>query len=271
MHLDYRRPGFRAALVPGLRVRGTKPYFQFLKQAFGAELRDANLLSDGNLGHAEVVIGSSILELSEAQPKWPAQPCAHHVYVPDTDDCYARAVGAGATSLSAPEDTTYGDRSANIRDQAGNLWFISTRLSGGPVPQGFRTITPYVLATGADAVISFMVASFGARERLRVPCDDGTVMHAEVQIDDSIVEIADGGPPWNPMPCSLHLYVPDVDASYKRALTAGATTVYEPTDQFYGDRECGIVDPGGNHWFIATFRENVSKDEMERRMAAAKT
>ena len=100
--------------------------------------------------------------------------------------------------------------------------------------------------------MAFAKAAFGATERIRVPAADGKVMHAEMQIADSVVEFSDGSGVWPPSQCCLHVYVPDVDATYRLALSAGATSVYEPMNQPYGDRECGVLDSGGNHWFIAT-------------------
>lgn len=269
MPLDYRRPGFRA-VTPGTRVNGTGNFLKFLENVFGAKLLDGTANAEGNFAHAEVRIGTSLFELSEGQPKWPAQPCAHHVYLPDVEECYARAVKAGVTTLEGLVDKPYGERSAAVQDSAGNHWYLARRLEGPPVPEGYQTVTPYVITQGADAVMSFMTEALGANQRMRVPTEDGKVMHAEMQIDDSFIELADGGDNWKAMPCSLHVYVPDSDASYRRAIAAGAKSVYEPTDQFYGDRECGVVDPGGNYWFISTYREEVSKEEMERRMAAMK-
>jgi len=252
MSHDYRRPGFRA-LTAGFSVEGSAAFLEFLRPAFDAREGEVDRNKDGSVGHGEILIGDSLIEVSEARPEWPARPCAVHLYVPDADACYARAITAGAKTLTKPKDEPYGDRAAAVQDPAGNHWYIATRLKGTPIPEGFHSITPYVLTTGADAVIAFMKQAFSATERMRVRKDDGSIMHAELQIDDSMIEMADGGPPWNPMPCSLHLYVPDADAAYKRALDAGATSVYAPMDQPYGDRECGVLDSGGNYWFIATF------------------
>jgi uncharacterized glyoxalase superfamily protein PhnB len=118
--------------------------------------------------------------------------------------------------------------------------------------------------------MTFLKQAFDATEHLRVPDANGGVMHAQMQIGDSMIELSDGGGPWKTMPCMLHVYVPDADATYKRALQAGATSVYEPTDQVYGDRECGVLDSAGNHWFISTFKKDVPKEEVERQMAAMK-
>ena len=251
MAKEYRRPGFRA-VTAGFSVQGSAALLDFLKRAFDAREGEINWNTDRSIGHGEILIGDSLIEISEAKPQWPAKPCSVHLYVTDADACYARAVEAGAISINTPEDAPYGDRAAAVRDPAGNQWFIATRLEGSPIPEGFHSITPYVITSGADAVMAFTKAVFGATERVRVPAGDGKVMHAEMRIDDSVIEFSDGSAQWPPKPCSLHLYVPDADTSYRRALTAGATSVYEPMDQPYGDRECGVIDAGGNYWFVAT-------------------
>lgn len=103
-----------------------------------------------------------------------------------------------------------------------------------------------------------------------MPLADGTIMHAEVRIGDSVVMMGESGGEFTPMPASIHLYVEDTDATYKRALRAGATSLREPADQFYGDRSAGVKDLAGNHWWIATHKEDVSPEELEKRAAAAR-
>jgi PhnB protein len=137
-----------------------------------------------------------------------------------------------------------------------------------PVPEGFHTVTSYLIVEGAARLIEFLQRAFGAEELHRAPGPDGTVLHAQLRIGDSMIELSDARDPWPARPGTLHLYVEDADALYRRALQAGATSLYEPSDKFYGDREAGVVDPSGNHWFLATHREDVSQEEMERRMAA---
>ena len=248
---DYRRPGYHT-VTAGFSVQGSTALLEFLKRAFDAREGEINWNADRTIGHGEILIGDSLVEISEARPQWPARPCSVHLYVPDTDATYARAVEAGGTSITKPENAPYGDRAAAVQDPAGNHWFIATRLEGPAIPEGLHSITPYVITAGADAVMAFAKAAFGATERIRVPAADGRVMHAEIQIDESVVEFSDGSAQWPPRPCSLHVYVRDANAAYRRALDAGATSVYEPMDQPYGDREAGVLDSGGNYWFIAT-------------------
>jgi PhnB protein len=137
-----------------------------------------------------------------------------------------------------------------------------------PIPEGFHNVTPYLVVPGVAKLIDFLKQAFGATELFRMPRPNGTIMHAEVKIGDSIVMMGEPMGGHQPMPGSLYLYVEDADAVYKRALQAGATSTMEPADQFYGDRSAGVKDPVGNHWWIATHKEDVSPDELARRAEA---
>jgi uncharacterized glyoxalase superfamily protein PhnB len=137
-----------------------------------------------------------------------------------------------------------------------------------PIPDGYHSITPYLLGPGTARLIDFLKQAFGAIESGRMERPDGAIMHAELKIGDSMLMLSDGGGEWKAMPASLYLYVPDVDATYQRAIAAGATSVTEPTTQFYGDRHGGVKDPSGNIWWIATHLEDVSSEELKKRAAA---
>jgi len=123
---------------------------------------------------------------------------------------------------------------------------------------------------GAGKLIDFMKAAFDAREIVRMLQPDGSVGHTEMRIGDSVIMLGEAREPGKAMPAMLHLYVEDVDAAYARALAAGATAVSPPTNQFYGDRSGGVQDMCGNLWWMATHIEDVSEEEMKRRMAAAR-
>lgn len=140
-------------------------------------------------------------------------------------------------------------------------------MSVKPIPDGYHSVTPYLIVKGSDKVFEFTKRAFGAQERFRMDNDDGTIAHAEIQIGDSIVMIAEAGDKWPAMPTGLHLYVEDCDAVYQRAIDSGATSVQEVADQFYGDRSGGVRDVAGNLWWITTHVEDVPADEMERRAA----
>jgi PhnB protein len=136
-----------------------------------------------------------------------------------------------------------------------------------PIPDGYHSVTPMIVAEGAGKLIDFMKQAFDAEERLRMPMPGGSVAHAELTIGDSVVMVSDATPQWPAVGCSVHLYVEDVDAVYKRALEAGATSRMAPEDRFYGDRAAAVEDPSGNLWSLATHIEDVAEDEMVRRMA----
>jgi uncharacterized glyoxalase superfamily protein PhnB len=138
-----------------------------------------------------------------------------------------------------------------------------------PVPDGFHTVTPYLIVPGVVTLIDFLQQAFDAQPLIKMMRADDTVGHAEVKIGDSIVMMGEPMDDMPPMPGSLYLYVNDTDAVYQRALQAGATSIMAPADQFYGDRSAGVKDQAGNQWWIATHKEDVSPEEMTRRAAAA--
>ncbi len=119
-------------------------------------------------------------------------------------------------------------------------------------PEGYNSVSPYLVVNGADATIAFLVDVFSAVELRRIPKDAGKLIHAEVRIDDTVVMLADGGDGWSQMPAHVHLYVSDVDAIYGRAITAGATSVQEPIKKEDEDKRGGVKDVGGTTWWIAT-------------------
>jgi uncharacterized glyoxalase superfamily protein PhnB len=136
------------------------------------------------------------------------------------------------------------------------------------IPEGYHSVTPYLIAQGSSKILDFVKETFDAQEIMRMPGPNGTIAHAEFKIGDSFLMISDGGEMFPPMPCSLYVYVEDVDATYNRALKAGATSVKEPANQFYGDRSASVKDFAGNIWGIGTHIEDVSPEEIERRVKA---
>jgi PhnB protein len=139
-----------------------------------------------------------------------------------------------------------------------------------PVPPGYATVTPYLCVADAARLIEFLKQAFAAELIFRLDRPDGAVAHAEMTLGDSKIMLGQPAP-GQETHAMIHLYLPDADAVYARALAAGATSVREPADQFYGDRSAGVRDPFGNQWHIATHIEDVSPEEMERRMTAMKT
>ena len=142
-------------------------------------------------------------------------------------------------------------------------------MAAKPIPEGYRSVTPYMICPGASKVIDFVRETFGAEELFRMPGPNGTIAHAEFRIGDCIIMISDGGEMYPPMPSSLYVYVDNVDETYKKAIRAGGTSLKEPADQFYGDRSASVKDFAGNIWGIATHVEDVPPEEMEKRAKAA--
>lgn len=137
-----------------------------------------------------------------------------------------------------------------------------------PIPDGFRSVTPMLTVKGAAGLIEFLARAFGATATYRLACPDGTVMHAEVKIGDSMVMIGEATGDWKPLTSTVVLYVENADDWYNRAIRAGAVSVKEPTDQFYGDRSAGVKDIAGNFWWIHTHVEDVPPEEIRKRAEA---
>ena len=126
-------------------------------------------------------------------------------------------------------------------------------MSPAHKPKGYTSVSPYLVVDGASRTIDFLVRVLDAIEVRRFPDPGGKIIHAEVRIDDTIVMIADGQPPeWPPVPSHVHVYVADVDATYRRALEAGATSVQAPVKKDDADKRGGVKDAGGTTWWIAT-------------------
>ena len=119
-------------------------------------------------------------------------------------------------------------------------------------PTGYNSASPYLIVDGAARTIDFLTRAFGAVELRRFPDESGKLMHAEVRLDDTVVMLADGVEGWPPVPSYVHVYVADVDAVYRRALEAGATSVQEPVKKDDADKRGGVKDAGGTTWWIAT-------------------
>jgi PhnB protein len=137
-----------------------------------------------------------------------------------------------------------------------------------PIPDGYRTLTPFLNVKGLGKLIDFLKQAFGAEEIMRMPGPDGAVIHAEVNIGNSRVMLGEIMQSNTPSSSYFYLYVGDADAAYKRALGAGAKSVSEPSDQFWGDRMGTVTDPFGNTWSVATHQEDPTPEEMAKRMAS---
>jgi PhnB protein len=240
------REGFR--ISPFIVVPNAPALIEFLKRAFDAE--ETSRHPHGPDGFvAGVKIGDSdLLIMGDESLRGHERIGAFHVYVPNCDATYNRAMEAGATSLGEPGDRPYGERSGFVKDAAGNYWYIATRFPSNVAPEGVGSVVPYAHPAKALPFIDFLKRAFGAQE-MGVYQHEGRVMHAAVRIGDAVVEMGES-PDF--LPHSFYLHVDDCDAVYQRAIEAGATSLWPPTDQAYGDRTAGLVDPFGYQWMPAT-------------------
>ncbi|MEK6287113.1 MAG: VOC family protein [Acidobacteriota bacterium] len=245
------REGFHT-ITPYLIVKEAAELIDFVKQAFGAGELYRGTGTAGGI-HAEVKIGDSIVMMGGGPALGRASsPTGIHLYVEDADAVYERALQAGGTSMYGPVDQVYGDREAGVKDLSGNHWYIATHKGAGHIPEGLRTVTPFLHPRGADRMIDFLKEAFGAEEESRAQSPDGVIHHATVRIGDSMIEMGEAHGEWQPMATTFFMYVDDVDSVYQRAVAAGGVSQSEPADQPYGDRVAGVSDPFDNVWYIAT-------------------
>jgi uncharacterized glyoxalase superfamily protein PhnB len=251
--------GFRM-VTPYLVAEDGNGLIDFVIKAFGAEEKERAVMPTGV--HGEVRIGDSMMMIGGgiAGQKFPStlHPNALHVYVEDADATYKNALAAGATSLDEPRDQEYGERSATVKDAAGNFWYIATHQGESYMPKGLHNVNPYLHPLRAEPLIGFLKRAFGAEEVAKYASPDGVVHHAEIRIGDSVVEMGEAHGKYEPMPAMFYLYVPDCDALYRRALAAGAKSLHEPKDQPYGDRNAAVTDSFGNIWYVATHVKDMA-------------
>jgi PhnB protein len=251
--------GFRM-VTPYLVAADGLALLEFTKQGLGAEEIMRAVMPTGV--HAEVRIGDTTLMLGGGieGKKFPGtlQPNALHIYVENADAVTEKAVAAGATLIDPVRDQEYGERSSAVRDQAGNYWYIATAKGDKHVPKGLFSVNPYLHPRRAEPVISFLKRAFGAEEVAKYASPDGVVHHAVIRVGDSVLEMGEAQGKYETMEAMFYLYVPNMEAVYRQALAAGATSFQEPTDQPYGDRNAGVKDAFGNKWYIATHFKDVA-------------
>jgi len=304
--------GYRS-VTPYLCVKGASAAIEFYTRALGATEIMRMPMPDGKLGHAEIRIGDSIVMLSDEAPEWGnlspqtlgGSPVLMHVYVEDVDALAARVTAAGVPVTVEQKD--YGDRAGSFKDPFGHEWYISThkvdmtperyaelaaagQLPGPgrelpkaarpakPVPEGFHTVTPYLTVGDGAKAIEFYTKAFGARENPAMHFADpsGRIAHAELTVGDSKLMLNAASEEYKHFspemvggsPVTIALYVDDVDALASRAVAAGAKVLRPVADQFYGDRSGRLQDPFGHVWIISTHIEDVSAEEMKKRMDA---
>ena len=247
---SYRREGFNT-VTPYLTVEQPAELLEFTRKAFLATELGRTTGSAGGM-HAETRIGDSMLMIGGGVGL-EQRPTAIHLYVPDVDEAYRRALEAGATSLMEPADQPYGERSGAVQDPTGNRWYIATPFVPlTEIAEGLHTVTLYLHPIGAQRQMDFLQRAFGSEEVMRHEAPDGMILHAKMRIGDSIIELGESRGDSKPMPPAVYLYVEDVDTLYERALRAGAVSVLPPTDQPYGDRNAWVKDPFDNMWYLAT-------------------
>lgn len=251
------RAGFHT-ITPYLIVKNAAGLMDFIQQALGGtEMFRVKRPGTDLIMHAEARIGNSMVEMADANDDFPPTPTGLHLYVPDADAVFKRALEAGASMLNEMTDQEYGERSGSVKDEFGNNWYIATAKGASYVPEGHYSITPYLHPVRAPQVIEFMKQAFGAEEVFRAQSPDGVIHHAQVRIGDSLISMGEAHGPYQPMPTTLHIYVPNADETYRRALAAGAESIMPVKDQPYGERSGGVRDAFGNRWFIATHLRDV--------------
>jgi PhnB protein len=167
------------------------------------------------------------------------------LYERNFDRVYA-FVARRAGSRSEAEDLT-----AEVFHHALDHWYIATHQEGGHVPPGLGNVTPFLHPRGALGLIEFLKQAFAAEEMAIHRGPDGAILHAKIRVGGSVVEMGEAHGEWGPMPTMFYVYVDDVDAWYRRALSAGATSLEAPAVQPYGERRCAVRDAFDNQWYLA--------------------
>ena len=238
----------RRAVTPYITVHKPAELIDFVTESFSAIEHFRATGSAGGM-HAEVSIGDSVVMIGGAEHIQP-MPTAIHLYVPDVDQVYERALKAGGKALMPVADQPYGERSGGVEDAQGNRWYIATPFVPlQTIAPDLHTVTVYFHPIGAQRFIDFLISAFGGTELMRHEEGD-MIMHAKVQIGDSVVELGEARYPTQPLPTAIYLYVNDVDAVYEQALKAGGTSMLPPTDQPFGDRNAWVKDPFDNVWYV---------------------
>jgi uncharacterized glyoxalase superfamily protein PhnB len=238
-----RREGFKT-VTPFLYLARPNEFLDFLQSGLGAEITyraptPHGFHGEARLGHSMLMVGGGHIATSEEVH------ASLHYFVDDVDAAFQRAIAAGGKVMGeagAPADRPYGERSGFVADPFGNQWFLAKRFGA----EGGRTgdLIPYLYPARARDLIAFLEKAFGA-QTLGIYELEGRVMHAAVRLGDATVEMGEGPT----LPQAISLYVEEPDAAYERALAAGATSLWPPADQPYGERTAGVRDPFGNQWY----------------------
>lgn len=278
----------RMSASPRLAFRDPAKAIEFYQRALGAKEKFRFQIGN-DIPHAELLIGDSTINVAGEWPeggRFSAETLGHSpvwmtIQVPDVDAFTRHAAAEGMKVVREPKNQFYGHRDATLEDPFGYTWGVFSvteemsvdemhrRMKGempapqgaseqkgvDPVPRGFRTVTPYLVAADGHALIDFVKQAFEAEEIMRAETPAGGV-HGEVRIGDSIMMVGGGIPgknfPGQLKQNALHVYVEDADGATAKAVAAGATLIDAPRDQEYGERSSTVKDKAGNFWYIAT-------------------
>jgi PhnB protein len=245
-------------LTPYLSVNGAARLIEFLKEGFGAvEKFRVNRPGSEMVMHAEMRIGDSVLELADANEEFGARLLGNILHVDDVGAVYERALKAGATSRFAPIEQSYGDLEAAVKDPAGNYWNITEIRKTDHRTEDTRAILPYLNLVGAAEFVEFAKRAFGAEEVRMFKAPDGKVIHARLRIGDSILALGEAYGEGAIIVGALHMYVPNVDEVYAKAVREGVKVLRPLRDEPYGDRAAVLQDAFGNSWFPSTHVKDV--------------
>jgi PhnB protein len=259
------------------------------------------------IGDSIVMLGAEMPDMGAKSPKTLGGTTGSlWFYTPDVDAVVQAAAAAGGTVKMQPEDMFWGDRWGMVVDPFGHQWDIATHKEdlteeqvmqrmqaamggqgGTPTPgtpaksyirEGFHSLTPALVAHDAKALIAFYEKGLGAQQVSASPAPDGRILHAEIKIGDSMLMLADQFPEMGSdvkspkdlggSPFAVMAYVPDADATFQQAVSAGAEALEQPADVFWGDRYAEISDPSGHRWGIATPKEKLTPEQIMERMKA---
>ena len=233
-------------VTPYLVVEDVDTLIDFAKNVFGAK---ETLRAKGGAGgtHCEIHIGDSKVMMGGGM-KLPHGPnlATLHVFVPDVDAAYHRAIEAGATPLSELIEQEYGSREGSVRDAFGNHWYIATERGEHYRPKNTHDVMPYFHPHGAPKMVEFLENALGA-EVLEKYEHEGAIVHAKVRVGASVVELGEAHGQWQPIPMMLVVAVDDLDDAFERAAATGAKVLEKPAKQPYG-RRAAVEDPFGNQW-----------------------
>lgn len=260
---DLPRPEFKRKLGERMtttttQVREVTPYLthedadaliDFVKDVFGAE---ETMRAKGGAGgtHCELHVGDSKLFVGGNIPM-PHGPNlgSLHVFVPDVDAAFQRAIAAGATALGGGlVDQEYGSREGSVRDRWGNEWYIATERGAEYRPKNAKDVMPYFHPHGAPQMLAFLENVLGA-EVLEKYEHEGAIVHAKIRVGASVVELGEAHGQWQPVPMMLVAPVDDVEDAIERAVAAGSTLLEKPSKEPYG-RRGAVTDAFGNQWYF---------------------